>query len=893
MKAWKAFATLVAVLALGAVLASTAEAGSPVYNFEVVPSSTQAGGHPDLKILIEFGNRSSQHIPAPTCDCQDPRDFELHLPAGVIGDPHATPQCTQGDFGSGICPPSSQVGTVGFGIGKAAIYNVVPSPGQAGLLAFATPALGSPIYLVIEPRTGGDYGLDGAARGINHFLPLSYIEMNLWGTPADSSHTPERSPPLCEPFYGECGGEPSTAPLLPFLDNPTTCGETLAATIDVRSYDKEVTHGASPYPTTTGCDQLTFNPSLFAQPTTTTTDSASGLDVDLKVPQTSSETVPSPSEIRESVVTLPAGFSINPNAADGKVACSDAQANFGTTAAAECPQDSKVGSLTIESSALPGPLPGYMYLGEPLPGDKYRVFLVADGYAVHVKLPGDVKLDPITGQIVVTFANLPQTPFEDFDLHFFGSERSLFANPTKCGTYPVTTTFVPWDAALVSQSSTQYFELASGPGGAPCPGASRPFSPTIRAGVAAKTGGSYSPFTFELTRTDGDQNLNTIQATVPPGLLAKVAGIPYCPDATLAAIGAPSALGVSELASSSCPTASEIGTSDTGAGAGDHPVYLPGRVFLAGPYKGAPLSLAVVTPAVSGPYDLGNVVVRAALNLDPISTQITATSDPLPTILQGIPLRLRYIRIALDRQQFTVNPTNCNPFSVNTVLTGVEGATASPSVRYQAGNCTDLTFKPQLKLQLSGSTKRAGNPGLKATLTQTGAPFANFSRVQVALPHSEFLDQEHIKTICTRVQFAAHNCPAASVYGHATATSPLIGTPLSGPVYLRSSSNKLPDLVVALHGPVTQPIEVVLDGRIDSVKGGIRTTFEKIPDAAVSNFVLTLPKGKKSLLSNSTNICSGVNKASAQMSAQNGAELHLEPAMQAPCKKKAKRKAGK
>ena len=410
--------------------------------------------------------------------------------------------------------------------------------------------------------------------------------------------------------------------------------------------------------------------------------------------------------------------------------------------------------------------------------------------------------------------------------------------------------------------------------------------------MAAKSGGTYSPFTFELTRADGDQTLNTIQAQVPQGLLAKIAGVPYCPDSTLAALAQPSSSGVTELASSACPAASQIGTSNTGAGAGDHPVYLPGRVFLAGPYKGAPLSLAVVTPAVSGPYDLGNVVVRAALNLDPISTQITATSDPLPTILQGIPLRLRYIRIALDKKEFTVNPTNCDPFSVKGLITGGEGASASPSVRFQSSNCTDLAFKPQLQLQLSGATKRAGNPGLKATLTQTQSPYSNFSRVQVALPHSEFLDQEHIKTICTRVQFTANACPAASVYGHATATSPLVGTPLSGPVYLRSSSNKLPDLVVDLHGPADQPIEVVLDGRIDSIKGGIRTTFEKVPDAAVSNFVLTLPKGKKSLLSNSTNICKGTNKASVQMTAQNGAELHLEPALQAPCKK-AKRKAAK
>jgi hypothetical protein len=906
MKTVKVISALIAVVALGSLLAPAAQAGSPIYNFETTTSTTQAGGHPNIFTVVQFGNRDTQHIPPPTCDCQDARDVTIHYPAGIIGDPHAVPQCTQADFGNNECPPESQVGLAGVGggeekpsvieggLGSIGVYNLVPSPGQAGLLAFTAPALGFPVYLQIEPRTNGDYGLDGSAKGINHFLPLSFVALELWGVPGESVHKPYRLRPGCDPFYPPCGGAASTEEALPrpFMDNPTTCGESLEMSTEILSYDGETTHAKLNYPPSTGCDQLSFNPSLYAQPTTRSTDSASGLDVDLQVPQFSSPTVPSPSEIREAVVTLPAGVSINPNAADGKVACSEEEAEFATRAEAKCPQDGKVGSLTIESSALPGPLPGYIYLGKPLPGDKYRLFLIADGYAVHVKLPGTVAADPVTGQLVITFKNLPQTPFSDFNMHFFGSERSLLATPTQCGTYGVETTFSPWDSVLPAQSSIQYFTLDSGPGGSPCPGSTRPFSPAMKAGVASKTGGSHAPFSIEFTRADGDQTFNTVSVHTPPGLLATLKGIPYCPDSAIAAVSSAGSSGLAEQASPSCPSSSQIGVSDTGAGAGDHPVYLQGKVYLAGPYKAAPLSLLVVTPAVSGPYDLGNVVVRVAVHIDPVTAQITAQSDSLPQILEGIPLRLRYIQIQLNREGFTLNPTNCDPFAVESQMTGNQGATVSRSAFFQAADCTDLSFKPKISFKLSGATKRSGNPALTAVVTQGPAPYSNYQRVQVTLPHSEFLEQNHIKTVCTRVQFAASQCPAASIYGHAEAISPLLEKPLTGPVYLRSSSHKLPDLVAALHGPADQPIEIDLDGRIDSVHGGIRTTFEGIPDAAVTKFTLSLPKGKKSLLANSTDICKGVHKASAQLKGQNGSVIHLEPKLEPTCKG-GKKKAAK
>jgi hypothetical protein len=330
-----------------------------------------------------------------------------------------------------------------------------------------------------------------------------------------------------------------------------------------------------------------------------------------------------------------------------------------------------------------------------------------------------------------------------------------------------------------------------------------------------------------------------------------------------------------------------------GAGAGSRPFYAPGKAYLAGPYKGAPLSLVVVVPAVSGPYDLGNIVVRNALYLDPESARVSAVSDPLPQIVEGVPLRVRSILVNLNRPNFTLNPTNCDPHAVEAKIAGAEGATASPSAHFQVANCANLPFAPKLALKLSGGTKRAGHPALRATL-KTKAGDANISRLIVALPHAEFLDQAHIGTVCTRVQFAAKACPAASIYGHATATTPLLDQPLSGPVYLRSSSNLLPDLVMALKGPPSQPLEVVVPGKIDTgPSGGIRTSFEAVPDAPVSSFTLTTPGGKKGLLENSTDICRAPQRVSVKATGQNGRQANSNPPLQANCKGKGRHKRDK
>ena len=897
-------------LLLGVTFAATASAATPITSFSAVPSTTQAGGHPDVELQFALKNRILQQSQS-ACNCEDAKDATVHLPAGFIGNPHATPQCTIADFSSDHCPVDSQVGIVSVNASAgnflSILYNLVPPPDEAGLLGFKVFLFNTPQFTVLSSRTGSDYGLDATATSIYHGnFPLISLQEDLWGVPAEPKHDPLRlevannrgfswygdtlcdangTPSTIDPntIVMPCGSKyppvASNSPLTPFLQNPTNCDSPLMSSLEVLSYDGGLTSAEYEWPQSTGCDQLSFNPSLFAQPTTTVTDTPSGIDVNLNVPQELSPTIPSPTELRGATVTLPAGLSINPNAADGKTACTDAEASFGTEGEAHCPEFSKVGSLEIDSSALPAPLPGFVYLGQPLPGSRYRIFLVADGFATHIKLAGTVTPDPGTGQLVIAFTDLPQSPLTAFDMHFFGSERGLLATPTRCGTYPVTTTFSPWDSSLGTQTSTQFFTLNSGPEGSQCPGASRPFNPSLYTGVTDNTAGAHTRFLLDLKRNDGDQFLSELSATTPPGFTATLAGVPYCPESAIRTASDPTYSGLAEEANPSCPPASQVGIASTGVGAGDHPLYVAGRVYLAGPYNGAPLSLVVITPAVSGPYDLGDVVVRVALHVDRTDAHITATSDQLPTIVDGIPLRVRRILLELNRPGFALNPTNCDPFSVDAMVNGDEGARAKLSSPFQVADCTDLGFGPRLALRLSGSTKRAGNPSLHAVLTARPGE-AGISRAVVTLPPSEFVDNAHIKSPCTRVQFASAGCPQESVIGFARAETPLLSKPLEGPVYLMSGfGHRLPDVVADLKGQ----IEILLDGRIDTVNGGLRTSFETVPDAPVSRFMLTLDGGSKGLLQNSVPSCSRTLHGTVYIGGQNGMSTNSEPPLRTPC----------
>jgi hypothetical protein len=892
----------VGLVAVAALAGSSPAAAAPeeIKTFTTTPSNTQAGGHPDIFIRTTFSTGGG--FLGYGGNPQDARSIATHLPTGVIGNPHAVPACPLLLFALNECPSDSQIGLAKtapvFQEIMAPIYNLEPKPDQAGLIGFKIHEAGTTQYVELSGRTNSDYGLDSISTTIFHSSPIDRVNVDLWGVPADPSHDPFRfittHPPSLKDCpvpggFSECSAEvlgtSSSQPPEPYLQNPTTCGVPLSSSIEIEFYTGVVKTAEAPWPATTGCDQLAFNPSLTAKPTTTEADTPTGLDVDLEVPQVLNPYSPSPSQIRGVTVTLPEGFSLNPNAADGKTDCIDANTSIGTRNAATCPEFSKVGTLSINSSALPGPLPGAIYLGEPKPGDPYRLILAASGYGTNIKLAGSAKADPQTGQLVVAFEDLPQSPLTEFNMHFFGSERGLLATPPQCGEYPVVTEFEPWNSVLPNQTSTSFFHVDSGPKGSVCATGARPFSPGLVAGTSNPTAGRHTQFNLNLSREDGEQNLTGLTVATPLGFSGRLQGIPYCPEAALNDLASGTRTGILEQAEPACPLESQIGTVVGGTGAGTHPLYSPGKVYLAGPYKGAPLSLIVVIPAVSGPYDLGLVAVRAAIEIDPITARVTTISDPFPQILGGIPLRTRSFRIELNRPSFALNPTNCDPLSTDAQVSGSELGLSSPSAHFQAANCTLLPFEPKLSLTLSGGVKRRGHPAIKAVLTaQQGE--ANLKSTSVALPAGELLDNSHIGTICTRPQFAANTCPEGSLLGTAEAITPLLDAPLKGNVYLRSSSNDLPDLVADLEGQ----IDIEVAAKIDTLKGGsLRTTFGAIPDTPVTQFTLNLFGGSRGLLVNSKTLCGKPKYAVTKMTGQNAATLSTKTKLKVKCGKKSAR----
>ena len=862
--------------------AGDAQAYKGINAFSTVQSDTQAGGHPDFEVHAKFDNRvikNGEFLPPVIggCGCDDPEIIDIQFPTGFIGDPHAVPKCTLALFSQQACAPESQVGVLNVGLfgGYTPIYNMEPHENEAGLLGFNIPIVLAPSFIVLHARTDSDYGLNATNGGIYHLLPISELNIYMWGVPSLPSHDKFRFPiekQSClqidypNPCYPPVS---SNSPSTPFLENPTTCDTDLTAHLAIHYYDDSDVVAEAPWAKTTGCDQLSFNPSLTAVPTTNEADTASGMDVELKVPQNQSAFVPSPSQIRETVVTMPEGMSINPSGADGKTACTDTEAAFGTELPANCPETSKVGTVEVDSSALPGPIGGAIYLGQPLPGDKYRIFLTASGFATNVKLAGSVQTDPQTGQMVIAFRNLPQTPFQRFTMHFFGSERGLLATPDSCGTYPVRSKFTPWNSFLPEQESVTYFTIDSGPNGSPCPGPSRPFNPTLKAGSQDNTAGAFTPFSLKLSREDGDQNMTAVNLSTPEGLPGVPRRRPLLPR-----VGAqrprialrPGSVGSGRALRTRLPGNQPDRNRGRRRGRGEPSPPHAGSRLPRRPLQGVDLSLVVVTPAVSGPYDLGNVVDRVRVFVDPVTAQITAISDPIAQIMDGVPLRVRTVQIDLDRPNFTLNPTNCDPFAVAATVFGDQGGIASPSQRFQVGNCGALPFAPKFSLKLRGSTKRRGHPALHTVVTRNPGE-ANLKRIVLAMPNNELLDNAHLDTICTRVQFSAHACPAGSVIGSATVDTPLLDQPLSGPVVLRSSSHELPDLVLDLRGQLN--IELV--GRIDSSdKGGLRTTFDTVPDAPFTRAVVDLEGGKKGLLQNSEDLCKARKKATVELVGQSG-----------------------
>jgi hypothetical protein len=917
-----------AVCALGLlVLPSAAQA-----DFGFVPGSvsavaknkdgtvtSQAGSHP-YEYAVNFKLKTDE---SGNVEGGDPRDIIVDLPPGFIGNPLAVPRCPRRLFEGLVpaCPPNTQVGVLrvvipGTGQAFGPVYNMVAPPGVAGQIGFSL--ANNNALQNVSVRSEEGYGLRATTNGIP--IELSAVTAEIWGVPADPGHDAERGQ---ETLEGKRPPTPSDALLQPFLTLPANCDAPLKITVKADSklapgvFAEEsalsLDGGGNPAPLA-GCDAVPFQPKVSATPTSKLTSNPSGLDFELKLPNQGllgpgaiAETEP-----RKTVVTLPEGVTVNPSLAEGISVCSEAKfksEQADSPVGAGCPEASKLGSLVAKTPLAEEQIEGSMYLATPYDnpfGTLTALYLVARApeRGLIVKQAGRVDLDPVTGQIKTTFEGLPPIPYSDFKLHFREGARAPLATPTACGNYQTVSELTPFSSnepLTVLSSMT----IERGPDGGACPGGGLPpFRPGLIAGALNNAAGKFSPFNVRLFRSDAEQEINRFSIKLPPGIVGKLAGIPFCSDAQIAASKARTGShgGQEELESPSCPAASQIGRSLAGAGVGQALAYAPGRIYLAGPYHGSAISLVAITAAKVGPFDLGTVVIRQAFKVDPETGEvfIDATgSDPIPHIIQGVPTHLRDIRAYTDRPQFVLNPTSCKRTSTASTLLGsgvdfsseADDRPVTVSTPFQAADCAALPFKPRLALKLKGGTHRGDFPALTARLRMNGFGEAGIRRSQVTLPPSEFIANAHFNTICTRVIFkqGAHpgeRCPAGAVYGKAVVNTPILSEPLTGPVFLRSSEHELPDVVAAVHNG---EIDVTLVGRVDSVKGKLRTTFEATPDAPVGSVVLSLRGGKKGLFENSTNLCQGTHKALAAFTGHNGKLREFAPKLQPKCGGKAKK----
>ncbi len=886
-------ALLLVALALIATASSVASASAAmqITEFETTSSSTLAGAHPNLVTRFKLDRGGSGEVA---------RNVTFEAPQGLFGNPRALLACGAVDFAQQQCPPNSQAGVItiradyegqeNFLLGTAPVYAVEPGPEEAARFSFYVPVLNIPVAIPVTVRSASDYGLRFTVSGITQAVPLTEAAISFWGFPSATEHEPQRFPkgtpghPAGCPELADtsCIATPtrSSMPELPFTGNASVCAGPQKTLLEVETYQRPgqtVTAQAS-YPPITECERQTFRPVAQARLTTDEADSPSGLDLEFTIPQAQTHAA-SPSSLKAAELIFPEGLTINPDAADGQRSCSDAQAGFGKEVLGGCPDNSKVGTVTLSSESLPGSLEGSVYLGEPLPGETYRLFLIADGYGLHVKLVGKLIPNPATGQLRTQFENLPQLPLEKFAMHIFASDRGVFATPIHCAVYAVTTHLFPWNTMQADQSSKFGLSVTSGPGGKACPASVLPFAPTLNAGTNNARAGSFSSFTLQLAREDGDQYLGELGFVMPPGLTGSLRGIAYCPEAAIAAAAARS--GRFEQLSPSCPAASEIGSDNVAAGPGSHPFHALGRVFLAGPYKGAPLSLVAITPALAGPYDYGVVVVRVALQVDPLDAHVTANSDPVPSIIGGIPLRLRSIQVNLERPNFILNPTNCEPMSIASHGTGDQGTVANFSSFFQAVNCAPLGFKPTMTVAQKGGAARAQNPQLEFHL-KTRPGDANVKSVAVTLSKAWAIDQRHLGNLCSEAELASKKCAGRQAIGRASVKTPLLDAPLAGPVYAVSGKGGLPRLAFILDGQVS----LVPRAKSSSVKGALKTVVPTVPDAPIGDFRLTVFGGKKGYLINTRSLCAKKVVSTVEYVAQNGKKLTQHIKAKAACKKR-------
>jgi hypothetical protein len=881
---------------------------------------TQAGSHPyDVTDSFLLKRNAKHGLPSELLA----RDVSVNFPPGVSGSITSVPQCPMADLATeGVgCPTSSQVGVVTvffsdevngrYGVLEP-VYNMVPSDGGTAEISFPVLSIAQPV--IISVRTDSDDGLTAQTRGISEFLPFDGLTLTLWGVPADPRHDAERFTPkegavgLHVPQPGGPNGEPlpDSAPLTGYFTNPTQCSGPVDATIDTDSWVNPgpfaadgrpelsgpnwVTASTPIYPDgVTGCNRLRFAPSIEVTPDTAKADSPSGYSVALRVPQSTNPNDLVSSALENATATLPQGLAISPGAADGLQACTDnlneppgspgneigLTSNEPVTFASvepTCPTASQVGTTELKTPVLPEPLVGQIYLSADHTGDVYTVFFVIRGEGLLIKLKSVVTANPVTGQLTARFTNSPQQPFSEFTIHFYGGPRAVFVNPEKCGPATTSTDLTPWAAGpggLGDATPSSTFDVSFDGFGALCP-EPQPFAPSFASGTTSIQAGGFSPLTTVFSRPDEDQKVDHVQLTAPPGLLGTLRSVSLCPEP--------------QASEGDCPESSLLGHTIIGVGTGAAPLYVPvpgqppNPVYVTGPYHGAPYGLTFVVPAVAGPYNLGTVVVRAAITVNPTTAALTVTSDPLPTILDGIPLQVKSVDVVIDRPNFIFNPTDCEPQSISGSVTSLQGSTTTLTSPFQVTGCGDLKFKPEFSVSTSGQTSRGAGASIDARLSFPPGALghqANLAQVKVELPKQLPSRLGTLQKACTAQTFEANpaNCPAASVIGVAKASTQVLTQPLSGPVYFVSHGGEaFPSVVVVLQGG---GVRVDLTGATFISKAGITsTTFKTVPDVPVESFELYLPEGPYSALAATGNLCKSSLVMPTTFTAQNGIVLH-------------------
>jgi hypothetical protein len=899
----------VALMCMLAGAASSVAQPNSEHPFEIVPgsfhitaSTYQAGAHADWTTAFDFAHSKAGKT------FNDVKDTVVNLPAGFMGNANkfAFPTCTDAQLANAYaglteCPIASQVGTITLDLTAAhalardtfPVYNMeVTSFGVAAALGFNAQGFVTQILPVtVRPA---DSGITVTSPSIDDAGEAHDISVTIWGLPAAHEHDAERGRACFEggkEGVVECsgGGREARIPVKPFLANPTSCGM-FTATMRADSWE-EPTAPPSTASTEFGpvgeCEQVSFNASIEAQPTTDSAESPSGLDVSLLVPQTwENPNTIATSNLKDAQVTLPKGYTVNPSAGSGLAGCTPQQYEAETSSSPSgvgCPPESKLGTVTIETPVLAEKIEGFVYLAQPFDnpfsepghpsGSLLALYVVAKApdRGVIIKAAGKIEPDPVTGQLRSTFYNNPQQPFSKLTLKFRQGATSPLVSPPACGSYTVLAELTPWSAPTQPRFLSNSFQIEKGIGGGPCPaGGVPPFKPIVLAGTQSNAGASYSPFYLRIARNDGEQELTRFSTTLPPGLTGNLTGIPFCSDAQIeAARHDPS--GIHQLNEPSCPASSEIGHTLVGAGVGSVLAWTPGKVYLAGPYHGSALSIVSVTSATVGPFDLGTVVIRFALRISSTTVQaeIDSTgSNPIPHIIQGIVVHVRDIHVYVDRPKFILNPTNCNPMSISDTLTGAGADFTNPADQvpvsvttpFQAADCQNLAFKPLFKVSTSGNTSRSKGASLSVKLAYPNAPQgtqANIAKVKVDLPKQLPTRLTTLQKACPYSIFNANPaaCPAASVVGHAQALTPILPVPLTGPAYFVSQGGaKFPELIIVLQG---YGVTLDLHGETFINKAGITSsTFRTVPDNPIGSFELALPQGPYSALAANGNLCS-------------------------------------